>query len=283
MENLKSLPKTHSPLWLWAKSYRAILRETLAARKRINPRYSLRAFARDLKMQPSQLSAVLNEKEGISPATAEKISRILGFDGDEAEYFRLLVEAEHRSSRQAIAKILLRKFKARQKTDFCLDSFRLISDWYHFAILELFEVKGFQCDAVWIANTLGIGVAEVRDAVERLLRVGLLEEAEGKLRPATETSQVISRGGSEAIRSFHRQILMRAIQNLSERPPNEREFSASTFAFNKNDVPKVKRLIARFKALFSQHLATNASSEKDSIYCFSMQFFELTQPKEPKK
>lgn len=224
--------------------------------------------------------AVLNGKEGISPATAEKISKILGFDGDEAEYFRLLVESEHRSSRQEIAKIQLRKFKARQKTDFSLDSFRLISDWYHFAILELFEVKGFKCDPAWIASALGIGVVEAKDAIDRLLRVGLLELADGKLRPATETSQVTSRGGSEAIRSFHRQILTRAIQNLSERPPHEREFSASTFAFSKADVPKVKRLIARFKRLLSQHLAANAPSEKDSIYCFSMQFFELTQIKE---
>jgi uncharacterized protein (TIGR02147 family) len=51
----------------------------------------------------------------------------------------------------------------------------LLSLWHHFAILELTHIRGFKADSRWIAKTLGISVADVNIALQRLLRLGLLQ------------------------------------------------------------------------------------------------------------
>lgn len=53
------------------KDYRNLLKEKLSKRLSLNPKYSLRAFARDLSISSGQLSLVLNGKKGISPERAE--------------------------------------------------------------------------------------------------------------------------------------------------------------------------------------------------------------------
>ncbi len=53
--------------------YRDYLQQMLADRKSGNSAYSLRAFARDLGINPATLPQVLNRKRGVSPKNAEKI------------------------------------------------------------------------------------------------------------------------------------------------------------------------------------------------------------------
>ena len=75
--------------------YRSILKDELLRRIRQNPRYSLRAFARDLRLSPSRLSEVLSGKQGLSRQAAKAITERLGWRGSEAERFIDLVESQH--------------------------------------------------------------------------------------------------------------------------------------------------------------------------------------------
>ena len=81
--------------------YRSILKSEFAQRCDRNSGYSLRAFARDLKIHPSRLSAVLNGKKGLSKDSASDVAKILGFAPREAEMFCDLVEATHARSAAA--------------------------------------------------------------------------------------------------------------------------------------------------------------------------------------
>jgi plasmid maintenance system antidote protein VapI len=64
-----------------------ILTEALRERKLANSSYSLRAFARDLKISPQQLSNVLSGRRGLSVPVAERIAAKLGLSVHEAEIF----------------------------------------------------------------------------------------------------------------------------------------------------------------------------------------------------
>jgi len=66
--------RTHPTLPLYAE----ILVHDLARRKSINPRYSLRAYARRLEMDPSELSRVLAGKRSLSLPVCRKILPKLG-------------------------------------------------------------------------------------------------------------------------------------------------------------------------------------------------------------
>lgn len=79
--------------------YKKLLRDKFEKRKMANPRYSLRAFARDIRISPSRLSEILNGKQGLSESGAEKISSALGMEGEEKARFILQVVAEDSRSK----------------------------------------------------------------------------------------------------------------------------------------------------------------------------------------
>jgi uncharacterized protein (TIGR02147 family) len=157
--------------------FRNILLGELETRCTHRPRYSLRAFARDLQMSPSRLSGVLTGKFGLSREAAELIAKRLGYSKDETTRFCDLVEARHARGKvkRDLARERISKTKGFYK-NVGLDGFKLISDWYHFAIMELSLVEGFKSDAKWIAKRLGISIHEVTAAIERLKRLDLVED-----------------------------------------------------------------------------------------------------------
>tara|TARA_B100001094_G_scaffold330139_1_gene394637 strand:- start:1838 stop:2185 length:348 start_codon:yes stop_codon:yes gene_type:complete len=79
--------------------YRVQLRRELNRRRYANPYYSLRAFARDLKIAPSRLSEIFNHKQGLSRKAALKITDLLGIIGETREYFLDSVTAQHARSK----------------------------------------------------------------------------------------------------------------------------------------------------------------------------------------
>jgi uncharacterized protein (TIGR02147 family) len=82
-------------------NYRRILKEHLDHRVASNPRYSLRAFARDLGISASRLSAVLKGQQGLSETSATNLANRLGMDARTAQQFILMVlAADSRSKRR---------------------------------------------------------------------------------------------------------------------------------------------------------------------------------------
>lgn len=74
--------------------YRRLLREIFENRKRNNPRYSLRAFARDLRMQPPTLSHVLNGHRRLPASRVEDIADGLGLSAEQRGEFLSSLESD---------------------------------------------------------------------------------------------------------------------------------------------------------------------------------------------
>ena len=56
-----------------------------------------------------------------------------------------------------------------------VERFKFIAEWYHGAIGSITALESFRPEYPWIAKQLGIRSREVRLAVSRLQRLGLLE------------------------------------------------------------------------------------------------------------
>ena len=259
--------------------YRMILKEELDSRCEQNPHYSLRAFARDLNLSPSRLSEILNRKQGLSRKAAAKIAEFLGFSGDEKEYFCDLVTSQHARSKneREVAKIRLMKNQAEadEYYQLQLDTFKVIADWYHVGILELIKLDDFVEDSKWIAKRLRITPIQAELAIERLLRVNLLERSEGKLIVKQNTGLLKGGMPSESIKKFHRQILNKAIEALVLQSIEEREFSVNILAIDKDDIDEAKNQIRKFQQKFCSNIKNK--EKKDSLYCLSIQFFNLVR------
>jgi uncharacterized protein (TIGR02147 family) len=256
--------------------YRTTLREELAARCKQNPRYSLRAFARDLKLAPSRLSEILNGKQGLSRVAAERVARALGYTTSESERFCDLVESMHARSRRGreIARIKLKKHEVpTERHQMHVDAFRAISDWYHFALLELTNVDGFRSDAKWIAKKLGVSEFEVQLALERLARLGLIKRVGDKVVPVYETGELPGGVPSDGAKTFLSQLLAKAQDALRLQPFEERAFDADILAIDKSKLPEAKKAIREFRHRFCTDIGEAAP--RDGLYCLGIQFFEL--------
>lgn len=132
---------------------------------------------------PSNLSLILNEKKGISVKTALEIAKKLKLTSNEKELFINLVSYKcARSNKERLkAKNKLDEIKVSpEKNILKEDHFKIISDWYHFAIVELMTTQNFRSDLIWISKKLNITLIESTEAIERLTRLGLIKKVNNK-------------------------------------------------------------------------------------------------------
>lgn len=219
-----------------APDFRRLLQDELVRRTQKNPGYSLRAFARMLGIQSGFLSKLLLGQRRVTPATVRRIGAKLGLSLQEIEFF----EQAHRHKFDTAA------------MDFhqiAHDHFQIISDWYHFAILELAEVKGFDPSTRWIAKTLGISVAEAQAAVERLVRIGYISidtKGRWKLLEAHTTTLGVDETNA-ALQQMQKQILQMAIESLETVSIDRRDQTTMTMAIDSSLVPAAKERVKKFR------------------------------------
>jgi plasmid maintenance system antidote protein VapI len=144
--------------------FRRHLQAELARRCAANPRYSLRAFAKLLRVNHSTLSQLLRGKRPLTRQTIERFGPRLKLTPEAVMRF---VAQLRRPSHPDGA--------IRQATLLAHDTACAIAEWHHHAILELLRLPEFQADSRWIGRVLDLSVDEVNLALQRLLRLGMLE------------------------------------------------------------------------------------------------------------
>jgi uncharacterized protein (TIGR02147 family) len=256
--------------------YREILKGKFEEKKAKNPQFSLRSFARVLDLSPSHISKILNGKGKLSLSKADQVSNKLKFTEEERKKFFRLVMYDHAYSDEV--KIhQLNKLKQGNISfkEIDLENFKVISEWYHFAILSLSRTKGFVAEPEWISNRLGINLKEADSALSRLHKLGILIKDENGIH-AYNDSQITTTNdiSSLAIRENHKQTIKKGLQAIDSQPVNEREFHSVVLSVANHDIPRAKKLI--------RNIIDNINEEfdvpnGDEVYQLNMQFFRLTE------
>lgn len=264
---------------LQSENYKEFLSSELVRRIRHNPRYSQRAFARQLKLSPGELSELLRGKRKLSLKSAIRISKQLGLSAGETKHLLTLVQRE--STEQVLSGEAIPAFNnaALSSHSLSLDMFALVSDWYCFAILNLVECEDFQHNESWIARRFGLSLTQVRLALERLERVGLITREQGrdKGRIKVTPEYVISPDGipSEAIRNYHRQVLQKAIQALDVQPVDSREISGVTLSVNPVNLPAMKKELSGFLDQMAEKYGSGKNRKE--VYQCEVALFKLSE------
>lgn len=251
-----------------------LLRAQYLRRRERNPLYSTRAFARDLGMSQGFISLVLNGKRKLSMKSALELSANLAMTRQETRAFLDAVALELQGGARA---------RTEPFAQLELDGFKLISQWYHIAILDLMLVEGAKADGAWIAKRLGLTRIQAKDAVERLKRLGLLKEQGGRWIKTKAKLEVPTRRSDTAIRAFHRQMISKALEELSKSDQKNfdaREISAITLPLDPKRMVEVKRHIDQFQKEMIEIFGAGRCSE---LYQLNVQFFPLTRAIDEKK
>ena len=274
------------PMIFQHTSYRTYLRSVLAERASQNPKYSLRAFARQLDLSPAILSQAMNKHRNLSSEMAFRVAQNLKLNGQEAEYFCLLAQYEAEKLPSLRDNLAERLSAARKRSpqavaafprDLSVDAFKLISDWYHIPMVELTQLKGFTLTASNAAKRLGISNNEAELALDRLERLHLIERLpEQGYRKTNEDYDFGSPFMNDALNKFHKQMLAKASDATTAQARAERQISSNTFSIDKRLLPKAAALTANFRREMVELF--NTSEENTETYHLGIQLFQITQP-----
>ncbi len=254
-------------------NYHNFIKNEYEARKKNNPNFSLRAYARWLGISPAQVSQLISGKRKLSKKMAIQIADRFGLSPREKiELLEALTPElieEKEELRSEKTKTLLQE-----------DKFSLIADWPHYSILSLSETSKAKADPRWIAQRLGIDVTTARESFERLVRLGIIE-MKGKSYQQSEKPLTTSKDiASRAIQRHHKQNLNLAQQKLECVSLKAREFSSITMAVNPQKIKQAKILINEFKRKLCSLLE---EGDKKEVYTLSIQLFPNSILKEEPK
>jgi uncharacterized protein (TIGR02147 family) len=250
-------------------NYRVWLQNELSRRCRLNSSYSLRAFARQLKLDPSTVSQLLSGRRNASAKLLVKICDRL--DVSPLERKGLLADAKRKQKRAFRADV----DSVGDYKQLSLDSFALMADWYHYAILELTAVTGFQNCPRWIARSLGISVTEAKIAIDRLKRLELLDEVDGQLR-RTEAFVTNNTGAAvgSALKKLQRDWITKALAATENIDASEKDITSITMAIDVSKLIEARKLIAKFRREMCAFLEEGETSR---VYTMGIQLFPVSK------
>jgi uncharacterized protein (TIGR02147 family) len=258
---------------------RLLLQRELERRCSENPRYSLRAFAKALKLSPTVLSLVLSGKRPLSRQAALRAADALSLSPEECaallEWSR--IKPSHRAA--------MTTGKSEQLSDsigletdalqMSLDSFALISEWYHYAILSLLEVPGSRFEAKWISQHLGINEMEAKAAMDRLERMGVVDQVGGRWKQVVPSIRIGNNVPTGATKKFQKQLLLKAVESIENEPGETRDFSSMTMAMDPSLIPYARERIRKFRRELSEELEAMGAPKR--VYNLTVQIFPVSR------
>lgn len=236
--------------------YQVILNDFEIRCKR-NPRYSMRSYARFLKVNPTTLCLYFNKKRQLSNASLLKIANKIGIPEEEAQK---LYSAD----------------KIENSIDFVdLKNIEAVSKWYCFAILSIMELDTFVSDYSWIADRLGISASQVEEAIENMKRLNMvLEKTDGQLQATGKTYSIPDEYCSFVNRQIHLQELTLIEKSLETDPIDTRSASSITVATDMEKINEANKRIKKFRRKMMKFLE---SGKKKVVYKMCIQIFPVTR------
>lgn len=259
--------------------YRDLLKQELIQRQEKNAHYSMRAFARDLEVDPGQLSNVIQGKKNISLVNAAKLARKLTDHPVRAQLFYHSVEFSLAKSdviKDDLKKKIQRLSSLKPERDVNIEDeeFETISQWYHLPLIQLGLKQTI--GAKDASAYLGIGLGEAKQALERLARLGFMEKSGQlfrRLKSLTSTTDI----PSLAIRQFHLQMMEKARQALFRQPIQKRYFSSVTLRVPQSRIDEYKKIIDEAEDRLVELSKKYENEKSNEVYHFSSQLFSLKQ------
>lgn len=237
------------------------LHKKLVELKAKNPRLSDRYFAQKLGLSSGALSEILKGKRQISLKLAEKLAQRLQLEPSEREHFL-----------RAFAQKVKLDVKSVQLQD---DQFHMISDWVHFAILNLIKSKTCQHKPAWLAQQLQLPVKTVHEALERMLRLGLLERREGKYHRTKAHLHTSDDVMSLSIRKSNVQDLELISEQLEAFGLHERDLTSMTLLLDPAKMPAFKKWLRQSQDRFAAKFET---TDSETAFRLTMALFPLKKP-----
>ena len=250
---------------LWtAKGYREFLATWLAREQERRPSFSIRLMGKRLALDPSLLGKILQGERHLATSRIQPVCDLVGLAGNQAEYFRhLVLHAKSKTAREAQACFErlqeLRRIAPLPLAD-AQESYW--EKWIHIALRSLLTCGNFRDDWAAMGKLLHPrqSAKAVKAAMKTLETLGMAVKDEGGFwRTADAFVKNAPGTQARALRNFHRQSLLLAVDALEGLEPAERNISSVTVTV---DEAEYAELVAMLADLRSRALTRSAKVER---------------------
>lgn len=262
--------------------YREFLKEYFENKKKWNPQFSHRLFARQAGLgSPSYLLMVIKGERNLSLRSLKQFVDGLKLANHERQYFETLVlygQTKDLQEKSVLFSELLRLRSGRSGLhDLERDRFEFLSKWYVVATYVLAGVDGFTAEPSWVVHRLRkkITVSQAREALEILKRLELIHERDGTWVQSNGAISVKDDTRAMAVAQYHDSMIKLAYEALKQLPSDQRELNGATVSIPAHALPELKEKIRAFR----KEINAWASSFEDSNQVFQMnvQLFPLSE------
>ena len=263
-----------------AKDYKHFIKARLASP--IPSLIKQSELARAAGCKASYLSLCLNGKVHLLPEQAHAIGTFLRLDPDELQFFLLLLEFERSGSQghRAYLKQRLKELKdtrARISTKLKVEAHEHGSrsdmeiyyrDWYLVAAHMLVTLGGIR-GPDQVAAKLGLTIAQAKQAIDTLIKIGLLEFRSGELRATNRHLHVSD--GDPLVAKHHANWRMVAGLRSHPAPATDMHYT-SVYSLSEQDAEYLRDVLTQ--TLFKIRERVKPSPE-ECVVAFSLDWFRL--------
>lgn len=257
--------------------YREVLRLEFEHRKERNPSYSLRSYARDLGLSPSRLSEILRGKGDLSAQSLMEVGSRIGIPSEEVLALQAAMTLRSGASDEVkrTAERYLHNYSYQGRfSQLTSDTFKILADWYHFALLSAMELQFYDGSTKYLARVLRLEEETVRDALERMLAQNMVRFHDGRFFPTGEIFSTSTDLASDALKESHRQNLDLAKASLDEVDVTLRDITSATICIDVDRIPEAKKLIKDFRRSLCRFLE---AGKKDAVYNLNIQLHPISE------
>lgn len=249
------------------------LKKTFEEKRKKNAKYSTRALARDLKIDPGLLSSILRQKRIPSKKVAESLAESMKFNEIVCWTFLRSIEEQRRLDKELKAS-RLKRVEQHTVAKVTQEQFEKVSKWYHPAIMTLTQIEGFSEKPEFIAKRLGITEVEAAHALEDLIDADILfRNSEGKLVAREQITVVDKREcTTNTLKNHQKELLDQSKQSVDRVPYGKRFHMGTAIAIDPEKLPEARKIMEEFMRSLSVFLE---SGKKQNVYQFSTALFPL--------
>jgi uncharacterized protein (TIGR02147 family) len=260
--------------------YRQYLRDILEEKKKQNPRFSLRGFARVLGVQATFLSYILNGKRDLSDEMVQQFIERLDLPAPKARTFELLVKLEKAKNKSLKTRILesLAESDPESVQGRLLDAahFELIADWRHYAIFMLIDINDFIWTFPNVAEAIGISVPEVERALERLKILGAIE-FKGQERPQRLETRLLAKAKvpTAAIKRYYADVFDLTKESLEKYQAPDRFNGSEVITLSEEQLGAASEMLEEcFRKIFS---LSKQNKTRQNVYQLGIQLVPMVK------
>lgn len=259
--------------------FKDYLKNELNRRINLNSAYSMRAFARDLKISVSRLSEFLSDRAGISYNRIDQIIHHLKLPVSEEQFVRDIAAIEFSPLEDEKNKALERISDSHKNiVNMTAEEFTQISNWYYFAIMVLISKMDIPSDYTILENKIGVHQNKCTEAIDRLIKAELIFEQDGFWK-ATHNRILVVGEQKKSIQKFHKQFMIQSAKSFCNSSFEEREFSSTFAMLNEEEIQMMRKKIRdTVEATFNQINEKRKYSNDDldlKLYGLGIQFFPI--------